>query len=105
MAKSTSTKRHSAARQALAQTVAAPSIFAALFLTTPPGLEVEPGYYDPELQVYVSEKTGQPAYVGLGADERTRIADTTGSRCSITTMTGQRTSPDDHNDSVQDDFD
>lgn len=103
--KSPATKRDSAVRQALAQTVAAPSIFAALFLTNPPGLEIEPGYYDSQLQVYVSQKTGRPAYVGLGPDERMRLADTTGSRCSITTMTGQRTSPDDHNDSVQDDFD
>ncbi len=71
----------------------------------PPGLQVEPGCYDAELQLYVSSKTGRPAYVGLSASERTQLADTTGSRCSISTMTGQRSSPDDHSDSVQDDFD
>jgi hypothetical protein len=88
-----------------AQTATVPTIFAALFLTSPPGLQVEPGCYDAELQLYVSSKTGRPAYVGLSASERTQLADTTGSRCSISTMTGQRSSPDDHSDSVQDDFD
>ena len=106
MTKRGSTKRNRTSRQRVpAQTAAVPTIFAALFLTSPPGLQVEPGCYDSELQLYVSSKTGRPAYVGLSASERTQLADTTGSRCSITTMTGQRNSPDDHSDSVQDDFD
>lgn len=84
----------------------APTLFASLFATTPQALFVEPGHYDPESQVYVSDRTGQPAYVKPNsAADAPNPVDTTGSTCSITTMTGKSESRDDHADTVQDDFD
>ena|SRR5579862_475882 len=85
---------------------ALPSIFAGLFLTNPPSMQVEPGHYDAESQLYLSRRTGQPAFVNPSGDTNgVSPLDTTGSTCTITTMTGSRDNKDDHSDSVQDDFD
>src|SRR5689334_21074365 len=78
---------------------ALPSVFAGLFLANPPSMQVEPGHYDAESQLYISKRTGQPAFVNPNGDAGgLRPVDTTGSTCAITTMTGARDNKDDHSD-------
>lgn len=96
-------KKRASLKQA---SVTVPGVFATLFLTTPVPMQIPAGYYDAARQLYVSAATGEPAFVRTAADGKPiRVADTTGTTCTITTMTGKREAPDDHNDTVQDGFD
>ncbi|MGH6986993.1 MAG: hypothetical protein ACRED9_09190 [Caulobacteraceae bacterium] len=79
-------------------------LFASLFAKTPEAIHVEDGYYDPQSQLYISRRTGKPALVNLGGG-RIELADTTGTRSSIGTLTGGSNSHDTDHKSMQDDFD
>jgi len=66
---------------------AAPAVFAQLFFTAPHSVRIEPGYYDPASQLYISQETGHAAFVSSGESAPERAL-TTIRTCTISRMTG-----------------
>jgi len=62
------------------------AVFAQLFFTAPHSVRIEPGYYDPASQLYISQETGHAAFVSSG--ECTERAHSTIKTCTISSMTG-----------------
>ena len=63
------------------------AVFAQLFFTAPHSVRIEPGYYDPASQLYISQETGHAAFVSSGESAPERAL-TTIRTCTISRMTG-----------------
>lgn len=44
-------------------------VFASLFLQDPPRVQIPPGYYDPEAQLYFNAQTNKPMFVAEAKEE------------------------------------